>query len=167
MGAHLTFGKEIENSSMALDLTYLLDQAEDGYLIPCRKEDGTTDIHARATSGDTLLHVAVGQRDFSAIRHLAEAGLDINARGDFYQTPFYSAARTGDFGIIGLLLQLGADPSIPDHLGDLPCDMLFSRLKQCPEDFLMGLSSWIDSNSAKTNKKQAEQGGDGDAGESV
>ena len=142
---------------MTLDLTSLLDQAEDGYLIPCRKEDGTTDIHARATSGDTLLHVAVGQRDFAAIRYLAEAGLDINARGDFYQTPFYSATRTGDFGLIGLLLQLGADPNIPDHLGDLPCDMLFSRLKQCPENYLEELSSWIGSNSSKPNKKQAEQ----------
>jgi len=142
---------------MTLDLTELLDQAEEGYLIPCRREDGTTDILARATNGDTLLHVAVGQRDFAAIRHLVDAGLDVNAKGDYHETPLYSAAARADIGIIGLLLQLGVDPNIPDHRGELPCETLLWHLKQLPEDFLHKASDWISENSPKHRNIQAEQ----------
>lgn len=58
---------------MESTLDSILDQAEEGYLIPCRRDDNTIDLLARASNGDTLLHVAVGMRDFSAIRRLLEA----------------------------------------------------------------------------------------------
>jgi len=139
-------------------LESVLDQAEEGYLIPCRREDGTIDLHARASNGDTLLHVAVGQRDFSSISALLEAGLDINAKGDYFQTPFYSAASSSDIGLMGFLLQRGADPSIPDNRGTLPCETLLWRLKNMGEDQLLRLSKLhsaaIQDQPTKINKKQ-------------
>jgi ankyrin repeat protein len=147
---------------MESDLDRTLDQAEEGYLIPCRKADGTIDLLARASNGDTLLHVAVGQRDFTAIRRLIEVGLDINAQGDFHETPLYSAASRGDLGLVGFLLQLGADPGIPDHLGTLPSDVLLNRMKRLPEDCLLRLSEWIGANvQSEPTMNPAEQAGAG------
>lgn len=130
-------------SDTSVDLEELLDQAEEGYLIPCRGEDGTFNLHARASNGDTLLHVAVGRRSFDEIRYLVQAGLDLNAQGDYHETPLYSAAASGDVGLVGLLLQLGADPNIPDHRGSLPVEVLFSKLKRLSESSLLRLSEWI------------------------
>jgi ankyrin repeat protein len=126
-----------------MDLEALFDNAEEGYLIPCRRDDGTIDFHARAGNGDTLLHVAVGRRDFEAIRYFVEAGLDVNAKGDYHETPLYSAAAHKDIGLVGFLLQLGADPSVPDHQGDLPADVLFRKLKRLSEPCLLHLSKWM------------------------
>jgi ankyrin repeat protein len=126
-----------------MDLEALCNQAQEGYLIPCRRDDGTLDLHARATNGDTMLHVAVGRRDFDAIRYLLGAGLDVNAQGDYHETPIYSAAAYQDIGLIGFLLQMGADPSIPDHRGTLPAEALFSRLKRLSESSLLRLSERV------------------------
>ena len=134
---------------MDVDLRRLLSQAEDGYLIPCRRDDGTTDLMAQASNGDTLLHVAVGLRDVHAIHYLLKAGLDINAKGDYHATPLYNASASGDIGIVALLLKLGADPNIPDHRGSFPHDILFSHLKHLPDHFLHKLSTWIRDNSPK------------------
>ena len=138
---------KLVRSAMKPKLRALLRQAEEGYLIPCLKEDGSIDLFARASSGDTLLHVAVGQRDLATIRFLLEAGLDINARGDLFETPLYSAASRGDLGLVAFLLRNGADPEISNNLGELPVDRLFDRMKKMPEDFLQKLSKWIQRNS--------------------
>ena len=129
-----------------MDLEALFDHAEEGYLISCRRDDGTIDIRAQAGNGDTLLHVAVGRRDFEAIRYFLEAGLDIDAEGDYHETPLYSAAASGDVGLVGFLLRLGADPSLPDHRGDLPADVLFRKLKNLSEPCLLRLSKWMCAN---------------------
>lgn len=144
---------------MSMDLEALFDNAEEGYLIPCRRSDGTIDLHARAGNGDTLLHVAVGLRDFDAIRHFVEVGLDLNAQGDYHETPLYSAAASGELGLVGFLLQLGADPSVPDHRGTLPAEILFWKLKSLPESDLVHLSAWIDANSQEkpTENQEAQQ----------
>jgi ankyrin repeat protein len=134
---------------MNVYLRKLLRQAEEGYMIPIRRDDGTIDLMARSSNGDTLLHVAVGQRDFLAIEYLLKAGLDINAKGDFHATPLYEAAAHGDIGLVGLLLKLGADPNIPDHLGTLPHDILFWKIERLPADFLQKLSTWIHTNTPK------------------
>ena len=113
---------------MKSDLADLLRQAEEGYWIPCRDECGGVDIFARSSCGDTLLHVAVGRQNIDEIRYLVEQGLDINAKGDYLETPLYSACASGRVAVVGLLLKLGADPTIPDRRGDLPKDALFRRL---------------------------------------
>jgi ankyrin repeat protein len=112
---------------------------------------------ARASNGDTLLHVAVGHRDFPAIDYLLNAGLDINAKGDYHATPLYQAASCGDTGLVGYLLQRGADPNIPDHRGTLPHDILFWSIKRLPEEHLLKLSSWIRANTPNDKKIQAQQ----------
>ncbi|MFN0128629.1 MAG: ankyrin repeat domain-containing protein [Verrucomicrobiales bacterium] len=142
-----------------MDLEALYDQAEEGYLIPCRRGDGTLDLHARAANGDTMLHVAVGRRDFNAIRYLLEAGLDVNAQGDYHETPIYSAAASHDIGLVGFLLQMGADPNIPDHRGTFPAEALFSRLKRLPESSLLRLSQWMSAtfHDETTQNQEAEQ----------
>jgi hypothetical protein len=142
-----------------MDLETLFDHAEEGYLIPCRREDGTIDLHARACNGDTLLHVAVGRRDLDAISYLLEVGLDLDAQGDYYETPLYSAAASGDVGMVGVLLQLGADLSIPDHRGDLPAEVLLNKLKRLPVSSLLQLSSWMAANlqDGPTKEPEAEQ----------
>lgn len=148
---------------MESTLDSILDQAEEGYLIPCRRDDNTIDLLARASNGDTLLHVAVGVRDFSAIRRLLEAGLDINAQGDFHETPFFSAASRVDIGLMGFLLQHGADPSVPDHLGTLPSEAFMKRLMRLPEDRLLQLSEWLSADTP--NGPQMEQ--DAEKGETL
>lgn len=126
-----------------MNLEGIIEQAEEGYMIECRRKDGTFDLHARASNGDSLLHVAVGLRNFDAIRHLLDAGLDLNAKGDYHETPLYSAAASGDVGLIGFLLQLGADPNIPDHRGTLPSEALYYKLKLLSEPRQKQLSAWL------------------------
>ena len=141
---------------MNVTLRKLLRQADEGYMIPIRRDDGSIDLMARACNGDTLLHVAVGQRDFHAIEYLLKAGLDINAKGDYHATPLYEAAASGDIGLVGFLLQLGADPSIPDHRGTLPHDILFRSIGRLPVDLLLKLSAWMRSNTP-TRIQEAQQ----------
>jgi ankyrin repeat protein len=127
---------------MKINLTDLLKQAEEGYLIPCYNKFGEINLFARATTGDSLLHVAVGRRNIGELRYLLDKKLDINLKGDYFATPLYQAAANGDVGMVGLLLILGADPSIPDHRGDLPKDVLFRKIGQLPESFLEDLLIW-------------------------
>jgi hypothetical protein len=132
----------VSDQIMSYDITSILDQAEEGYLIPCRSEDGTIDLFARSTCGDTLLHVAVGQCDLAAIRYLLEAGLDINTRGDYLATPLFQASLGGNIAMVGILLQLGADPEIPDHRGWMPSDLLLRGIKRMPYEYLEELLQW-------------------------
>lgn len=150
------FARKMESQSLKFDLEGLLDQAEEGYLIPCRRDNGSTDLHAQASNGDTLLHVAVGQRDFAAIRYLLNAGLDINSKGDFHMTPLrYATMGRGDIGMLGFLMQHGADPTIPDCFGMQPGDALLQMIREFPEDFLSRLSDWMHEN-APDKSTQAE-----------
>jgi ankyrin repeat protein len=106
------------------NLTELLVQAKEGYSIPCFNEDGSIDLFAKSNCNDTLLHVAVGLSDISAIRYLVTEGLDLDSRGDYCETPYYLAAVSGKVDIMDVLRELGADASIPDHRGDTPEDAL-------------------------------------------
>ncbi len=110
------------------DLSELIEHASEvGYAIPCIKDDGSVDLLAKSYCGDTLLHVAVGQEKPDAVKYLVNAGLDINARGDFFETPLYKASVSGQVIMIELLLKLGADPNIPNHLGELPSEAHFRK----------------------------------------
>jgi ankyrin repeat protein len=116
--------------TMNYDITELLDHAEEGYQIPCYKDDGSVDLFAKSHCGDTLLHVAVGRQEPEAVRYLVNQGLDINAQGDFFETPLYLASSFAHTAIVDLLFQLGADPDIPDHLGELPADAAIREINK-------------------------------------
>ncbi len=102
------------------DLDGLLDHAEESYRIPCRDKAGNPDYNAVNTLGDNLLHAAVGQDIPEVIRFLVRQGLDINARGDLYDTPLLLAYSLGKHEIVKLLIELGADPHLPDYSGKVP-----------------------------------------------
>ena len=127
---------------MKIDLKPLLKQAEEGYLIPCYDFDGKVNLFARSHSGDTLLHVAVGRRNLEEVRYLVAKGVDINTKGDFFATPLYQAARDCDVGMVGFLLKLGADPDIPDHLGEFPKDVLLRKIGELSESHLEHCRTW-------------------------
>lgn len=108
-----------------------ISHAKWSYSISCRDEFGKLNYFAKSGCGDTLLHVAVGSdwenppsdKPFHierAVQFLVDEGLDINAQGDFMQTPLLLASKLGHRECVALLLELGADPTIPDHLGNLP-----------------------------------------------
>jgi Ankyrin repeats (3 copies) len=108
---------------MSYDPSELFEYASviSGYLIPCSRDDGSIDLYAKSYCGDTLVHAAVGKGDCDGVRYLYNAGLDINAKGDFFVTPLFMAARSKNIEMVKLLIELGADPSLPNCLGDLPC----------------------------------------------
>lgn len=81
----------------------------------------------KARGGNTLFHVAVGRGNVDEIKYLVFQGLDINARGEFGETPLYLAATKGDVLIFELIIQLGGDCSVPDYSGVLPGDVLKRR----------------------------------------
>ncbi len=135
-----------------MDLSDLLDQAENGYQIPCQKENGDIDLFAKSYSGDTLLHVAVVRKCLKEIRFLVEEGLDIDARGDFWETPLYVAVSTGDIALIAILLKLGADPKIPNHLGVLPGDLFFEQMKKWTDVFVEDLHILCEKLNSRVNQ---------------
>ena len=105
---------------MTPELESLLDHAEKAYQIPCRDESGAPVFHAVNYLGDNLLHAAVGQDIPETVRFLVRQGLDINARGDLYDTPLILAHSLGKPEIVKLLIELGADPSLKDYRGNVP-----------------------------------------------
>jgi len=108
---------------MKPNLTDLIDQAEEGYQIQCRDESGKLNLSAKSYCDDTLLHVAVGRENESEVRYLVEQGLDIDAQGDYLETPLFSAAASGQVEMVRLLLKPGANSKLCDHRGDLPKDI--------------------------------------------
>ena len=105
---------------MQAELQQLLDHAEEAFQMPCLDEAGNPQFFARNHCGDTLVHVAVGQQFTDSIRFLAQQGVDLDARGDFHQTAYFLACSFGHEEVAALLIELGANPNIPDHLGKLP-----------------------------------------------
>ena len=62
---------------MNQELSNLLDHAEEAFQIPCWNETGDPNYLAKNTSGDNLLHAAVGQKLPESVRFLVKQGLDI------------------------------------------------------------------------------------------
>jgi ankyrin repeat protein len=78
------------------------------------------DVHI----GRSPLHVAVERHNLVAMRVLVELGADLDQRlQDSGQTPLHSmCSGFGDFGFgVELLLALGANVSLVDHLGNTAC----------------------------------------------
>jgi fucose 4-O-acetylase-like acetyltransferase len=73
-----------------------------------------------ADEGD--INGAVYLASEGAVRALADSGLDLDAPGSDGNTPVFAAAVTGNARMVALLLELGADPNVPNPDG-MPIDV--------------------------------------------
>jgi hypothetical protein len=95
-------------------------------------DSGRIDINARGYKGRSALHSCIRfaiktQNALWAnmmIEYLIGRGAYINAQDDQGISPFYYAVKKRAWDSARELLRLGADPTIPDHLGILPKDLL-------------------------------------------
>lgn len=74
------------------------------------------------------LHRAAWENDPKKLRHLIETcGLPVDSRGVFGQTPLHTAIRAKPLMPAAsiILLELGADPNLPDDRGETPLDLAF------------------------------------------
>lgn len=62
--------------------------------------------------GDRAAHHAAFGDEPAALRALAAAGADLNARNRRRQTPLHMAVNKGHLGVVRTLLQLGVHPSL-------------------------------------------------------
>ncbi len=69
------------------------------------------------SSGNTLLHLAIIEKDTKLVRLLLEEGADIDALDRHKRTPLHLAASYGNLELIQLLLKNNADPNKEDSYG--------------------------------------------------
>jgi len=69
-----------------------------------------TDMTATCSLGDTALHMAIRGRYFEEAREMVKLGIDVNAQGDFRDTPLHVAARNGLIELTMFLFDHGANP---------------------------------------------------------
>jgi uncharacterized protein len=97
------------------------------------------------TMRNTPLHAALsGPLAVEGIRLLVQAGADVNARQHGGYTPMHSAANRGDFEILDLLLERGAEPDAAAEDGRRPID--FAREERVKE-YLRARGAAVDATS--------------------
>jgi ankyrin repeat protein len=77
-------------------------------------------VAAKTPDGDTPLHLACWQKQIAIIGTIVAYRPDLNARGCYGRTPLHYAVHEGraiSVPIVGLLLAMGADPSVQDDNG--------------------------------------------------
>jgi len=77
----------------------------------------------RAAMNDTMLHFAAESGATGDIEVLVASGAEVNAIGDIGNTPLHGAAMMGRFSAAKRLLDLGADPTIKNELGQKALDV--------------------------------------------
>ncbi len=70
---------------------------------------GLNDVSARGVNGETPLHYAAYRADIASAKLLLDAGVDINVRNSFGNTPLHKAR---DAESTKLLLDAGADVNV-------------------------------------------------------
>ena len=82
---------------------------EDGYL--------PDDLHRTTHPGYTAIHLAAMMNHAEAIKILAAAGGDVNARTEALTTPIHVAAVHGRINAVSILAELGADIKAKNEFG--------------------------------------------------
>ncbi|KAM0865075.1 hypothetical protein ACQ4PT_043537 [Festuca glaucescens] len=106
-------------------MRYLIDHGADPAIAD---ERGTTPLHSAAEEGVPVdpidhqgapLHLAIAKDRAEVVKvlleHGADAGADLNARGNSGPTPLTQAVDDGFTDFVKLLLEAGADPNIPSE----------------------------------------------------
>jgi ankyrin repeat protein len=78
------------------------------------------DVDARASTHDTVLHLAADYGDVEVLQLLVQYKTDINARGYDDDTPLLAASKDGRVDAVQFLLQYGADVDAQDENNDTP-----------------------------------------------
>jgi uncharacterized protein len=81
-----------------------------------------TDVRYTTPLGDTPLHCVSTWGDAEAAAVLIKAGAIVNARGEYDQTPIYSAIGKGSLDTVKVLIDAGADLSVVDTDGITPLE---------------------------------------------
>lgn len=78
--------------------------------------------------GKTALHHAIDRRAEDAVRELVNGGADVNALDRWGNNPLWRAVyhAPATSGIVELLLEHGADPTVKNHHGAGPIDLAHS-----------------------------------------
>jgi len=101
---------------------YIVDHIEAGDLEVVRRLiDNNPDlIRWRDPFGNSLLHIAVQEKQAALVSFLIEAGCDVNARDDDGETPLHVEAMFPSKEIAEILVRKGADSTIADNHGAKP-----------------------------------------------
>lgn len=93
------------------------------------------DVHiADEASGATPLYVSVRHNDMPIARSLISNGADVNQGIGNGFTPIHLASALGSEDGVRLLLEKGANPSILDHQGRSPIDVLGKAQMDLPQE---------------------------------
>lgn len=121
----LEHGAEINIRDAVNNDTALMYGVRDGklkvaeYLLTRGADPNITD-----KQGFAPLHVAVARNDIELVKRLLSHGAAINARTTGHgRTALLIAAMSGFVEMVRLLLDAGANPSLPDNMGTLPLQM--------------------------------------------
>ena len=85
-----------------------------------RRIEQATNIDAKNEEGQTLLHEAVSEEYYNAVKRLLQKGCNVNSKDDFQQTPLHWSVWPCNARVIKLLIDAGADASARDESGETP-----------------------------------------------
>jgi ankyrin repeat protein len=113
-------GKRIWEMSLDQDLAAVIEKYE---RYPQFLGIEITDVNQRAAMNDTMLHFAAELGSTEDIDVLVASGAEVNAIGDICNTPLHGAAMMGKAVAATRLLELGADPTLRNELGQCAVDV--------------------------------------------
>lgn len=89
--------------------------------------DAGADVHAKAHTGETPLHISAKRGMDQAAVALIDAGADVNAKNNFNATALHNAAQWRNADLAAALVAAGADIRATDKNGNTPADLAAAR----------------------------------------
>lgn len=135
--------KSLKNNSLKVLVTLVLS----AFLLPACSQSKGSNQKTSANAPEIDIHTAVLFNNHEAVRQHIEAGTDLNAKEPFSgSTPIVSAATFGKTEIAKMLIDAGADLTIPNNDGTTP---LHAAAFFCRVEIVQML---LDANADKTLK---------------